>query len=195
MGALFSILLWGLLAVSATILLTLVVSLFSLIGNKEGRRRRLLRAVVGTPVAILSFLVSLLVLNFGLTTLTKTDSGIGDYFYVPLENGYRLSFIDALETSGYIERKDKTFLDNVTEIQMNDKKVYAHNGSSYFVLDTSMHQLTEVSSPSDEIDLVSAEDFYYMRYRKVNRIGWIIIALISLVVSTSLTRLVYKFIR
>ena len=195
MGALFSILLWGLLAVSATIFLTLVVSLFSLIGNKEGRRRRLLRAVVGTPVAILSFLVSLLVLNFGLTTLTKTDSGIGDYFYVPLENGYRLSFIDALETSGYIERKDKTFLDNVTEIQMNDKKVYAHNGSSYFVLDTSMHQLTEVSSPSDEIDLVSAEDFYYMRYRKVNRIGWIIIALISLVVSTSLTRLVYKFIR
>ena len=195
MGALFSILLWGLIVVIATIFPTLIVSLFSLIGNKEGRRRRLLRAVIGTPVAILSFLVSLLVLNIGLTTLTKTDNGIGDYYYVPLENGYRLSFIDALETSGYIERKDKTFLDNVTEIQMNDKKVYAHTGSSYYVLDTSTHQLTEISLPSDEIDLVSAKDFYHMRYRKMNRIGWIVIALISLAVSTSLTRVVFKFIR
>ena len=195
MGVLFSILLWGLIAVIATIFPTLIVSLFSLIGNKEGRRRRLLRAVIGTPVAILSFLVSLLVLNIGLTTLTKTDNGIGDYYYVPLENGYRLSFIDALETSGYIERKDKTFLDNVTEIQMNDKKVYAHTGSSYYVLDTSTHQLTEISLPSDEIDLVSAKDFYHMRYRKMNGIGWIVIALISLAVSTSLTRTVSKFIR
>lgn len=195
MGVLFSILLWGLIAVIATIFPTLIVSLFSLIGNKEGRRRRLLRAVIGTPVAILSFLVSLLVLNIGLTTLTKTDNGIGDYYYVPLENGYRLSFIDALETSGYIERKDKTFLDNVTEIQMNDKKVYAHTGSSYYVLDTSTHQLTEISLPSDEIDLVSAKDFYHMRYRKMNRIGWIVIALISLAVSTCLTRTVSKFIR
>ena len=195
MGVLFSILLWGLIAVIATIFPTLIVSLFSLIGNKEGRRRRLLRAVIGTPVAILSFLVSLLVLNIGLTTLTKTDNGIGDYYYVPLENGYRLSFIDALETSGYIERKDKTFLDNVTEIQMNDKKVYAHTGSSYYVLDTSTHQLTEMSLPSDEIDLVSVKDFYHMRYRKMNRIGWIVIALISLAVSTSLTRTVSKFIR
>lgn len=195
MGALFSILLWGLIAVIATIFPTLIVSLFSLIGNKEGRRRRLLRAVIGTPVAILSFLMSLLVLNIGLTTLTKTDNGIGDYYYVPLENGYRLSFIDALETSGYIERKGKTFLDNVTEIQMNDKKVYAHTGSSYYVLDTSTHQLTEISLPSDEIDLVSAKDFYHMRYRKMNGIGWIVIALISLAVSTSLTRIVSKIIR
>ena len=195
MGVLFSILLWGLIAVIATIFPTLIVSLFSLIGNNEGRRRRLLRAVIGTPVAILSFLVSLFVLNIGLTTLTKTDNGIGDYYYVPLENGYRLSFIDALELSGYIERKDKTILDNVTEIQMNDEMVYAHTSSSYYVLDTSTHQLTELSLPSDEIDLVSVKDFYHMRYRKMNRIGWIVIALISLAVSTSLTRTVSKFIR
>jgi transposase-like protein len=100
-----------------------------------------------------------------------------------------------LELSGYIERKDKTILDNVTEIQMNDEKVYAHTSSSYYVLDTSTHQLTEFSSPSDEIDLVSAEVFYNMRYREMNRIGWIVIALISLAVSTSLTRVVFKFIR
>ena len=195
MGAIFSIFLWALIAVIATIFLTLIVSLFSLIGNNEGRRRRLLRAVIGTPVAILSFLVSLFVLNIGLTALTKTDNGIGDYYYVPLKNGYRLSFIDALVLSGYIERKDKTILDNVTEIQMNDEKVYAHTSSSYYVLDTSTHQLTEFSSPSDEIDLVSAEVFYNMQYREINRIGWIVIALISLAVSTSLTRVVFKFIR
>jgi len=190
MGVLFTLLLWGLMAVIATILLTLIVSVFSLIGDRAGRRRRLLRAVIGTPAATLSFLLSLLVLNTGLTALTKTDSGIGDYYYVPLENGYRLSFIDTLEQGGYIERNDETILDSISEIQMNDNIVYTHSRSSYYVLDTGTHQLTEISMPSDGIDLVSAEDFYYVRYRKANRFGWIVIALISFAVSTALTRIV-----
>ena len=195
MGALFTLLIWALMAVIATVFLTLIVSLFSLIGNNEGRRRRLFRAVIGTPIATLSFLGSLFVLNIGLTTLTKTDNGIGDYYYVPLKNGYRLSFIDVLEEGGNIERKNKTLLGNVTEIQMKDKKIYAHTRLSYYVLDISTHQLTELSLPSDEIDLVSAEDFYFMQYRKTNGIGWIVISLISLAVSTSLTWVVFKFIR
>ena len=195
MGALFTLLIWALMAVIATVFLTLIVSLFSLIGNNEGRRRRLFRAVIGTPIATLSFLGSLFVLNIGLTTLTKTDNGIGDYYYVPLKNGYRLSFIDVLEAGGNIERKNKTLLGNVTEIQMKDKKIYAHTRLSYYVLDISTHQLTELSLPSDEIDLVSAEDFYFMQYRKTNGIGWIVISLISLAVSTSLTWIVFKFIR
>lgn len=195
MGALFTLLIWALMAVIATVFLTLIVSLFSLIGNNEGRRRRLFRAVIGTPIATLSFLGSLFVLNIGLTTLTKTDNGIGDYYYVPLKNGYRLSFIDVLEAGGNIERKNKTLLGNVTEIQMKDKKIYAHTRLSYYVLDISTHQLTELSLPSDEIDLVSAEAFYFMQYRKTNGIGWIVISLISLAVSTSLTWVVFKFIR
>ena len=195
MGAVFSLLVWAVIAVIATIVLTLIVSLISLIGNNEGRRRRLLRAAVGTPVAVMSFLVSLFALNLGLTTLTKTDNGIGDYYHVPLQNGYSLSFIDALETGGYIERKDETVLDNVTEIQMNDKKVYAHTRSTYYVLDTRSLQLTESSLPPDGVDLLPAEDFYYMQYRKMNRVGWIVIALISLAVSTILTRVFLKFIR
>ena len=195
MGALFTLLLWGLLAVIATIVLTLIVSLISLIGNKARRRKRLLRAVIGTPVATLSFLLSLFILNMGLTALTKTDNGIGDYFYVPLENGYRLSFIDALETGGYIERDGKTFLDNVHEIQMKDEKVYAYTRTSYYVLDSSTHQLDEITQPSDGIDLISAEDFYYMRYRETNRFGWIVITLISLALSTCLTRIVFIFNR
>ena len=195
MGALFTLLIWALMAVIATVFLTLIVSLFSLIGNNEGRRRRLFRAVIGTPIATLSFLGSLFVLNIGLTTLTKTDNGIGDYYYVPLKNGYRLSFIDVLEEGGNIERKNKTLLGNVTEIQMKDKKIYAHTRLSYYVLDISTHQLTELSLPSDEIDLVSAEDFYFMQYRKTNGIGWIVISLISLAVSTSLTWVISKFIR
>ena len=195
MGALFTLLLWGFGAILATIVLTLIVSLLSLIGNQAGRRRRLLQAVIGTPVATISFLLSLFILNMGLTALTKTDNGIGDYFYVPLENGYRLSFIDALETGGYIERDDKTLLDNVHEILMKDEKVYAHTRTSCYVLDTSTHQLDEITLPSDGIDLISAEDFYYMRYRETNRLGWIVIVLISLAVSAGLIRIVFKFIR
>ena len=183
------------MAIIATIFLTLVVSLLSLFGDKAGRRRRLLRAVIGTPVAVLSLLLSLLVLNTGLTALTKTDNGIGDYFYVPLENGYRLSFIDLFESGGYIERKDETILDTVSEIQMNDQKVYAHANSSYYVLDTSTHQLTEISMPSDGIDLVSAEEFYNTQYRKTNGLGWIVIGLISLAVSAGLTLAVSRLIR
>ena len=195
MGAVFTLLFWGLMAIIATIFLTLIVSLLSLIGNKAGRRRRLLRAVIGTPVATLSFLLSMFVLNTGLTALTKTDNGIGDYFYVPLENGYRLSFIDLLENGGYIERNDETILDTVSEIQMDDQKVYAHVRSSYYVLDTSTHQLTEISMPPDGIDLVSAEEFYNTQYRKTNGLGWIVIGLISLAVSAGLTRAVSRLIR
>ena len=195
MGVLFTLLLWGLMAVIATIFLTLIVSLFSLIGNKAGRRRRQLRAVIGTPMATLSFLSTLLVLNIGLTALTRTDNGIGDHYYVPLENGYRLSFIDLLEKGGYLERNDETILDSVTEIQMNDKKVYAHTRSSYYVLDTGTHQLAETSMPADGIDLVPAEDFYHMQYRKTNRPGWIVIVIISLAVSTGLTLAASKIIR
>lgn len=195
MGTIFTLFIWGLMAVIIAIVLTLIVSLFSLIGNKAGRRRRLLRAVVGTPIATLSFLLSLFVLNSGLTTLTKTDNGIGDYYYVPLENGYRLSFIDTFDNGGYIERNDETLLDGVTKIQMDDQKVYAHARSSYYVLDTSTHQLTEISMLSDGIDLVSAEDFYNTQYRKTNRLGWIVIIIISLAVSTALTLTISKLIR
>lgn len=195
MGALFTLLLWGLMAVAATLFLTLIVSLLSLIGDKAGRRRRLLRAVIGTPAATLSFLLSLFILNIGLTALTKTDNGIGDYYHVPLGNGYRLSFIDTFDDGGYLERYDETLLDSVTEIQMNDKKVYAHTRSSYYVLDTSTHQLAETSMPADGIDLVSADDFYYMQYRKTNRLGWIVIVIFSLVVSAGLTRAVSNLLR
>ena len=195
MGAVFTLLFWGLMAIIATIFLTLIVSLLSLIGDKAGRRRRLLRAVIGTPVATLSFLLCLLVLNTGLTALTKTDNGIGDHYYVPLENGYRLSFIDLFESGGYVERNDETILDTVSEIQMDDQKIYAHARSSYYVLDTSTHQLTEISMLSDGIDLVSAEDFYNTQYRKTNRLGWIVIIIISLAVSTGLTLTIFKLIR
>ena len=192
MGTIFTLFIWGLMAVIIAIVLTLIVSLFSLIGNKAGRRRRLLRAVVGTPIATLSFLLSLFVLNSGLTTLTKTDNGIGDYYYVPLENGYRLSFIDTFDNGGYIERNDETLLDGVPKIQMNDQKVHAHTRTSDYVLDTSTHQLTEISVPSDGIDLVSAEDFYNTQYLMTNRLGWIVITLISLAVAAGLTRIIFK---
>ena len=137
----------------------------------------------------------MLVLNTGLTALTKTDNGIGDHYYVPLENGYRLSFIDLFESGGYIERNDETILDTVSEIQLDDQKVYVHASSSYYVLDTSTQQLTEISMPSDGINLVSAEDFYNLQYRKTNRLGWIVITIISLAVSAGLTRVVSRLIR
>ena len=48
--------------------------------------------------------------------------------------------------------------------------------------------------PSDGIDLVSAKDFYNTQYRKTNRLGWIVITIISLALSAGLTWTVTKLI-
>ena len=194
MGIIVTLLFWVLMLLLLTAALTLVAVLFALPGQKEGRSRRLLRAFIGTPVAVLSFCIPLFFLNLCLTTLTKTDCGLGDYFHVPLENGYRLCFIDTVGTGGYIERDEDPQDRFVDDIQLDGDVVYFRKGADSFALDTQTHQLSETPAPAG-VELLPAGEFYFLRYREVNRVGWIVIVLICLALSASLTRLVCGLIR
>lgn len=115
------------------------------------------------------------------------DMGIGDAWYVPLSEDYRLLFIDIPEQA-FIEHKDSTVLDNVSHVFQSEDKVYCETwDSEYYMLNTtdgSLRKFDEVlefrnAVPNNNKPLTDVNSFYYERRDAIAGIWFIIAAVLS----------------
>ena len=193
MGLLFSIVPF----VVIVAVISLIIATISLIGDKSNRKQRFF-TILTTPVAAVgSFFTIAVILSLILTSITRTDIGAGDY-YVPLRNGYSLTFIDSPEYPGTIEYKGKEVMSGVDSILFEGNTVYGVYGQkkdSYFTLDTKSSLLTQGTQRIDTTELVQAGDFYYKRFWNLNLIGFILVFICSVVASYFITRSCKQWIK
>jgi hypothetical protein len=172
------------------------------ISNKIKRTRKIVFA--GISPFVLFYALYFFGL-FGLIIISRVknvDVGIGDTWYVPLSNNYRLLFIDMVEY-GDIEKNGKTVISEISLIQQNNNKIIGKTRqNNYFSYDTKTNELkenlTEKEMISQNLDinprLISAIDFYQNKWNDVFWFWLIIIGAISLILSLSLLLLLGKLI-
>ena len=168
--------------------ISLIIATISLIGDKSNRKQRFFTLLTSPIAATGSFIIVAAILSLILTSITRTDIGAGDYFYVPLRNGYTLSFIDSPDYPGTIEYKGKEVVDGVDSILLDGNTVYGQRNNTYFTLDTKSAQLTQGIQSIETTELVKAGDFYYKRFWKLNLIGFILVFICSVASSYFITR-------
>ena len=194
MGLLFSI--FPFVIIVAVI--SLIIATISLIGVKSNRKQRFFTILTSPIAATGSFITVAVILCLILTSITRTDIGAGDFFYVPLRNGYSLSFIDSPDHPGTIEYKGKEVVSGVDSILLEGNTVYGINGQkkdSYFILDTKSSLLTQGARGIDATGLVKAGDFYYKRFWELNLIGFILVFICSIAASYFVTKSCKQWIR
>lgn len=191
MGLIFGLFFAVITVGAVAFIITLFAALIALIGRKKTREKRVKNTVLSSFVGIVTFALCSCPLYLILTSFTNTDIGIGDSFYVPLENSYSISFVDSPYV-GIIERNGESVILWVTRINLNKDIVTGEADGKYFILDTSTHKLIKDSKNVDEAQLFDASSFYHHRYWQVNRLGILLICLFGLLAASYAARLTIK---
>jgi hypothetical protein len=91
----------------------------------------------------------------------KVDIGIGDAWYVPLENDRQLLFID-LPEQAYAKEDGQTFISEVSEIEENGSQIIGKIfENQYFSYDT---KTDEVKKFSTEKELVTSIEIRHLNW-------------------------------
>ncbi len=106
--------------------------------------------------------------------------GIGDYWYVPLNDNVKLSFIDSSDNC-FLET-DQDQLSNVEEIQQIKNDYYIKTSDKSYLLKNNSDDFIETVIPS-EVKLLDSWDFYFKKKFEVSGSLLIFFGMISLVLS------------
>ena len=178
-------------AFAFVLLITMFALLIAVFGKKETRTMRLKKAAVLPGVAVFSFLCCMFVGNVIITTITGTDMGIGDNYYVPLKKGYSLHMPNYSVTGEIDSKTEKNIITDISLITAEGTMVYGRRTNDLpdrgFSLDMQTGVIKDI--PTDDCQLVEVEDFYFSQYRKATSVWFIIAAIISIFVSYKMVRM------
>ncbi|HCN48361.1 MAG TPA: hypothetical protein DIT10_04585 [Chryseobacterium sp.] len=160
--------------------------------NKEGRRRKIVLAGIAPFVGLYTFYICVIIGASMVTDKKKVDIGIGDAWYVPLENNRQLLFID-LPEQAYIAKEDgQTFISEVSEIEENGSQIIGKTfENQYFSYDTKTDEVKKFSTEKElvtsignkTLKLVNAYDFYSDRKSKIMGLWPFWIGIVCLMIS------------
>lgn len=161
--------------------------------SKERKKRKILLAFLA-PFAGFYTLYFCAIIGSSIVSEKKNiDIGFGDCWYVPLENDCQLLFIDLPEQS-YIEKNGQTVVSFISEIQENGNYVLGRTDKSkYFSFNTKNNVLEEFNNEREllhfssmkELKLVDTFDFYSTKYKEIAGNWFIVVGVISLIISIS----------
>lgn len=165
---------------------------------KNKRNRKVLLAIISPFIALYTLYFTAVAGAIGVSEYKGIDVGIGDVWYVPLPNNYRLTFIDSPEQA-YIECDGRTIIADVSEIALDDDKIYVKTyDGEYRTLNTEYKETDDsrMEEASNKIAFKKASDFYTARRSMVAGTSLSIVGILSLLVSIAVTygisRLVLK---
>ena len=160
--------------------------------HKEGRRRKIVLAAIAPFVGLYTFYICGIIGASMVTEKKKVDIGIGDAWYVPLENNRQLLFIDLPEQAYIAKENGQTLISEVSKIEENGSQILGKTlNGQYFSYDTKTDEVKEFSTERELMNsignrvltLKDAYDFYSDRKSEI--MGWwpFWIGLLSLIVS------------
>ncbi|WP_347219519.1 hypothetical protein [Chryseobacterium sp.] len=162
------------------------------ISGKEKRRPKIILACLAPFVAFYTFYIVGII---GLSIISenkKVDIGIGDAWYIPLENNYQLLFIDIPEQASINKSHGETLISMVTEIEEKENQIFGKTfDNEYFLLDTKTDMVKKFITEKELVALHSdkklrlAKAIKFYSERKDNIMGsWpLLIGFLSLIIS------------
>ncbi|WP_326982122.1 hypothetical protein VUJ46_18205 [Chryseobacterium sp. MYb264] len=122
----------------------------------------------------------------------KIDMGIGDCWYVPLENNRQLLLIDLPEQC-YIAKEDGMLLiSEVSKIQEHGNEIFGETLSGkYFSYNTLTDEVGNFNSQKElmisksvkKLSMIKAYDFYSAKYNKLAGLWFIVVGIFSILIA------------
>lgn len=170
--------------------------------NKEKRKRKIILAFISPFVGLYTLYICGLIGSIIVSEITNVDVGIGDTWYVPLENNCQLLFID-VPGHASIEKNGQTVISGVLQIELNGNQISGKtNENIFFSYNTTTNELNKFANENEltainsnrKPKLMSAIDFYTDRRNDISGIWLIIAGCISLISSITSIYLLRKLI-
>jgi len=191
MGALFAIFFQLIIVFIISCFIALVFSIISSF-SKENKKRKIAFALISPFIFCFSLYFFALIGTGIVSEIKNTDSGIGDYWYVPLTKEVKLSFIDLPENS-YLEINDKEQFTDVQKIAQIANDYYIKTNDKTYILKNNSNKIEETKL-NKEPKFLSSWDFYIKKKNEVVGNLLIFVGIISLILSASLIYLLRKII-
>ncbi|MPS63347.1 hypothetical protein [Chryseobacterium sp.] len=171
----------------------IAVIIVSFILDKQKRTRKLFFAFCAPFIGFYTLYICAFI---GSTIISQTkgiDIGIGDTWYVPLNNSYKLLFID-IPDYGSISDKNtgEIFLSDISEIEQRNDLIFGKMSSDeYFLFNTETRELSKFesekgltsSSGNQKLSLKNVYDFYSERKSEARGYWFYLIGILSLLFS------------
>lgn len=203
MGIVFVILIHFLVIFFLSVIIAIVGSIITyFVSDKEKRKRKIFTAAISPFIGLYSLYIFGFIGSIIVSESKNIDIGIGDTWYVPLENNCQLLFID-LPEQAYIEKDGQTILSEVSQIEENGKIILGKtNDKNYFSYNTDTNELKNFTSENEltffnsnkKPKLVNATDYYSDKRNKIAGFWLIAVGIISLILSISILYLLQKLI-
>ena len=189
----------------AIFILSIIIALFAslvtfFVTTKERRKWKILLAFISPFVGLYTLYFCGLIGSILVSEIKNVDVGIGDAWYVPLENNCQLLFID-LPEQAYIEKDGQTIISDVMQIEQNGNQILGKtNENKYFSYNTATNELKNFANEYEMIvinsnkkhKLINAIDFYTDKRNDIAGIWFIIVGCISLFISMATIYLLRK---
>ena len=184
------------------IIATLSVIITYIASKKETRKRNIWTSMISPFVGLYTLYICGLFGSGIVSAYKNVDIGIGDAWYVPLQDNCQLLFIDIPEQA-YIEKYGNTVISEVSHLQQIDNRIFGKTGSNkYFSYNITTNELKEYKSESDLIShnpnvllkLKTAIVFYSDKRNDIAGFALIVVGITSLLISISSIYLVRKII-
>lgn len=191
-----------LIAISAlSVVLALVLAIITyFLSKRETRKKNILTAILSPFIGLNALFICGLLGTGIVSSIKHVDIGIGDTWYVPLQNDCQLLFID-IPDQAYIEKNGQTIISEVKQLQQIDNYIFGvTTNNKYFSYNTFTNELKEYTAENDliiqnsSIKLINAIDFYADKREDIVGLSLIPVFVFSLLVSATAIYLLRKLI-
>lgn len=170
--------------------------------NKEKRKRRIFLSAF-LPF---QFFFTLYILGVAgsimVSEIKDVDIGIGDSFYVPINETCEIQMIDIIDNA-YLECNDQTVISQVSSILPTESKIFGETeDGKFFCYELNNSELREYSDflelaskeNTPDLELIEIPEYYYNRRNEVAGTAIIIIGVIAFVTTILIMWLTRKLV-
>ena len=163
--------------------------------NKDKRKRKMLLALFLPFIGLYTLYFCVLISSILISETKNIDIGIGDSWYVPLDENHQLLFID-LPEQAYIEKNGQTVISGVSKIEQTDGFILGTTyDDKYFSYNLKTNELNEFKSEKEinkHPNLKRAIEFYSDKRNEIAGFSLIIAGILSLLISAMILILITK---
>ncbi len=170
--------------------------------SKEKRKRRIFLAAFLPFQFFFTVYILGIVGSIMVSEIKDVDIGIGDSFYVPINETCEIQMIDIIDNA-YLECNDQTVISRVSSILLTEKKIFGETeDGKFFCYELNNSELREYSDfieltskeNSPNLELIEIPEYYNKRRNEVAGTATIIVGITALVLTITIMWLTIKII-
>jgi len=182
-------------AISATVT-------FFITKNKEKRKRRIFLSVFLPFQFFFTIYILGIAGSIMVSEIKDVDIGIGDSFYVPINETCEIHMIDIIDNA-YLECNGENILSSVSSILPTDDKIFGETeDGKFFCYQLNNSELREYSDFSEltsnenspDLDLIEIPEYYHNRRNEIAGTVTIMVGIIALVLTITIMWLTRKIV-